>query len=316
MDTNDISKFKLVSWGRVAENKEMSTDIVEVYLMETTSFLEGEVKSNPTKTETKGVDSSGQSYESSATSDNTIPAKWLPWGTNRKTPPDVRRGERVLIFQYENTDQYWWVTTGLDDNLRKKETVIYTWSAHEDENDDTTTTDNSYSFEVSTHGKHLTLTTTNKLGEPFRYVFQINTGEGVVTLTDDAGNYFELDSSTTKITLKNKDGTSLTLDKEKIIGICKDSMSFTATNNIDFKCTTFNVESKTTNIKASSSTNVTSPITNFSGAVNMGGGGGGSCNVTGPIISSDNISAASMNVAGTISCGKLVSRDPISAPNV
>lgn len=316
MDTNDISKFKLVSWGRVAENKEMSTDIVEVYLLESTSFLEGEVKSNPTVTETKGTHSSGQAYESSVTSDNTIPARWLPWGTNRKSAPDVRRGERVLIFQYEDTDQYWWITTGLDDNLRKKETVIYTWSAHEDESDTLITTDNSYSFEVSAHSKHLTLTTTNKLGEPFRYVFQINTGDGVVTLTDDAGNYFELDSSATKITLENKDGTIFTLDKEKIIGICRDSMSFTATNNIEFKCTTFAIDSKTTNIKASSSTNVTSPTTNISGAVNMGGGGGGRCNVTGPIISSDKISAASMEVAGTITCGKLVSRDPISAPNV
>ena len=312
----DSSKFKLYSVGRVAENKKMSEDTVEVTPVETIAFLDGEIKSNPTKQESKGTDAQGNEYQTSTTSDNTIPCKWLPLGDNRVTPPDWRRGERVLIYQYNNEDQYYCVSMGWDRHLRKLETAVYAWSATTDEKDTTINKDNSYAFEVSTHAKHITLTTTNKNGEPFKYTFQINTGDGVVTLTDDAGNYFELDSSATKITLENIDGTSLTLDKEQIIGICKDSMSFTATNSISFDCKTFNIKSTTTNIKASDSTNVTSPVTNFSGAVNMGGGGGGSCNVTGPIVSSDNISAASMNVSGTISCGKLVSRDPISAPNV
>ena len=312
----DTSKFKLYSVGRVAENKKMSEDTVEVMPVETISFLDGEIKSNPTTTETKGTDAQGNAYQTSSESDNTVPCKWLPLGDNRVTAPDWRRGERVLIYQYGDEDLYYCVSMGWDRHLRKLETVVYAWSATTDESDTSINKDNSYAFEVSTHGKHITLTTTDKNGEPFKYTFQFNTGDGVVTLTDDAGNFIELDSAATKITFQNVDGTMLTLDKETIIGFCKDSMSYTATNNINFECTTFNVKSSETNIVASSSTNLTTPVTNISGAVNMGGGGGGSCHVTGPIVSSDNISAASMDVAGTIRCGKLISREPISAPNV
>ena len=313
----DTSLLRLYSFGRIAENKMMSSNIVEVFCIEAMSFVDGEVKSNPAVSETKGTDAQGKAYTGSVTSDNTIPCRWLPLGSNRVTPPDWRRGERVIVLQYGDNDEYYVIDTGWDAYLRKLETVLYTWSAHTDEADTVQTKDNCYALEISTHTKQITLSTTNKNGEPFRYTLQFNTGEGVFTIIDDAGNFIELDSSMTKITLENKDGTRLVLDKENIFAQCNDSMTFEAKNDINFKSTTFNVDaSDTINLKASNSTNIATPTTNISGAVNMGGGGGGSCTVMGPITSSDSIACQSMAVEGTISCGKLISRDPISAPNV
>jgi hypothetical protein len=60
-------------------------------------------------------------------------------------------------------------------------------------------------MEISTHQKLVTFTTSTANGEPFRYTFQFNTGEGQVVLTDDAGNYVEVDSAINRIRSQNAD---------------------------------------------------------------------------------------------------------------
>ena len=65
---------------------------------------------------------------------NAIRAEWLGDSTNRITPPDVRRGEKVQIFQYSNVDKYYWQTiTQPGVNVRKKETIVEAISNTTDE---------------------------------------------------------------------------------------------------------------------------------------------------------------------------------------
>lgn len=223
--------FKIVSIGIVAENKPMQSadgswcTTIQAAPIESQNMLDGELKSSPTAVETSGVDKSGQSFSAKAIVDATVEATWLPWGSNRKTAPDVRRGERVYLWQAANDDKYYWTVTGLDDHLRKLETVIFAFSATTEEGAGLDI-DKCYFIEVSTHSKAITLQTSSANGEPYEYTFQFNTAEGAVTLTDDVGNYFELDSEAQKLTLKNQAQSHVILDKTRINIKALDEIAF------------------------------------------------------------------------------------------
>jgi hypothetical protein len=212
----DATVFRIVSIGIVAENKAMFAKEVDVTPIESMSMLDGEIKSNPTAVESEGTDARGQSFATRATVDSTVTATWLPWGSNRVTPPDVRRGERVYLWQAADADKYYWTSSGLDDRLRKLETAIFAFSASSNETDSGIDVDKCYFIEISTHQKLITLKTSSANGEPYEYTFQFNTGEGAVTLADDVGNYFELDSEAQKLTLKNQAQSHVILDKTRI----------------------------------------------------------------------------------------------------
>lgn len=222
----DGTCFKIVSIGIVAENKPLFNKEISAVPIESQNMLDGEVKSNPTALEAKGVDHKGQSFSSTAIVDSAIVATWLPWGSNRVTPPDVRRGERVYLWQAANNDKYYWTVTGLDDHLRKLETVVFAFSASPNEADSGIDVDKCYYIEVSTHNKLITLQTSSANGEPFEYTCQLNTGEGHVLLTDDVGNFFELNSKEHKLTLKNQDESHVILDKTRINIKALDELAF------------------------------------------------------------------------------------------
>lgn len=214
----NLSKLKLFSLGIVSENKSLNSKYIEVVPIEQLIFLDGELTSTVDTVSTTGLDQSGNPYNVSLKRSNSIQALWLPLGeSNRATAPDVRRGERVLIYSYADTEQYFWVDSGLDTRLRKLETVTTKWSNTRDEDKDADSPDSCWSFEVSTHKKLITLSTNKSDGEPFAYTFQVNAKEGRVTLTDDVGNFFELDSKQTSIKMQNIDGTIVHLNKQNIL---------------------------------------------------------------------------------------------------
>lgn len=222
----EATVFRIVSIGIVAENKAMFAKEVDVTPIESMNMLDGEIKSNPVAVESRGQDAKGQSFATRATVDSTVSATWLPWGSNRVSAPDVRRGERVYLWQSADADKYYWTSSGLDDHLRKLETAIFAFSASSSESDSGIDVDKCYFLEISTHQKLVTFKTSSANGEPFEYNFQFNTGEGVVTLADDVGNYFELDSPAHKLTLKNQDQSHVILDKTKINIKATDEIAF------------------------------------------------------------------------------------------
>lgn len=216
------SGFRLYSVGVVAENKKLSSDYALIVPTEVLPMLDGELKSSKQTMEDSGVDADGVEYTVSADLDNVIDAKWLNWSSNRQTSPDVRRGERVLLWQYYDTDRFYWTSLGLDHHLRKLETVRYAISATRDEKDTELTPDNTYSLEMSSHNKTLTLKTSKADGEPFAYTFQIDTEEGRFVFTDDVGNFIELESEAKRITIKNADQTERRQDKKEVYDYAKD----------------------------------------------------------------------------------------------
>ncbi|MBE0438319.1 MAG: hypothetical protein IBX57_00935 [Gammaproteobacteria bacterium] len=228
------SKLKFYSMGIVSQNKLLDSDTVYIYPIEMVPFADGDLKAMEQEVIGAGVDKNNIPYQIAVNVDSSVEADWLRLGnTNRRTSPDVRRGERVLLYRYSNSEKLYWESWGADDHLRKLETVIYTWSATRDENADSTKPENSYSLEVCTHTKQVTFRTSKADGEPFAYTMQFNTEYGAVVLQDDDDNYFEFDSTERRFTFKNRDEAHFIIDKEDMDIYLPNDLNITADNNVN-----------------------------------------------------------------------------------
>lgn len=224
MEQLDQSLFKIYSYGIVADNKALTSRIINAMPIEITSMMDGDIASNPTPLDSKGVDKDGTAYTTSIVNDSVIECTWLPFGSNRVTPPDVRRGEPVLIWNYDSTDKYYWSSPGLRDDLRRLETVVYAINANPNPASKEFNPDDCYFVEVSSHSKQITLRTSKVNGEPFSYTFQFNTKEGKVALADDVGNFLELNSEELTWKMELNTGTKVHLDKMNLLAEAIDEL--------------------------------------------------------------------------------------------
>jgi len=127
----DSSVVRFYSIGIVAENKKRGSFNIIVTPVEQLTMTDGEVTGNADTIEADGVMHSGASYSSKAVASSTIEAQWLPFeNTNRRTAPDVRRGEEVMIYQISDIqDIYYWTTFRDSFKLRRLETVRWLFQA-------------------------------------------------------------------------------------------------------------------------------------------------------------------------------------------
>lgn len=294
-------QFRAVSYGLVTENKKLGDNTIKVTPVEMTPFVDGELRSQPEKLVAKGVDADGISYELEVTHDTSITAHWLPRSGNRQTAPDVRRGQRVRLYQFGDTDKYYWEYLGLDDPLFRLETIIIAINNNPvTESDDTLDLSNCYYLEVSTHAQHITFKTCKSNQEPFEYTVQLDTKNGQFVLTDDADNHLLLNSRDRHIRMHNHDGTWVEVNKKNINAYAPDSVNVKAEKDVTVIC------DKMT-IKAKSKVVISTPLVDISNNVKVGGnldvggafkaGGGG-------------------EFGGAIKCAGVQSSLPVSAPNI
>lgn len=262
-----VSKLRFYSAGIVAENKKLTEKTIEVVPIEDLTMVDGKISSQITAYKSKGKDVKGGAYETSVNTTVSLVAHWLPISnSNRITAPDVRRGELVMIYQFGDTDKYYWTTIKEDLKLRKLETVIYAFSATRDENKDATY-DTTYFFEVSTHKKIIHLHTSKDDKEPFVYDIQLNTKDGIFILCDDVGNHIYLNSKDKVIELHNSDDSIVRLDKKDILIKSIDSITLESRDIIrksttdTTTTTTYSVSASTIDEGGSSSISIHSPAT-------------------------------------------------------
>lgn len=235
----DLSLLHFYSLGKVAANKALDSKDIEVTPIETLPMLDGELTDNQTTVTSKGEDSQGNAYSLSLNTTVTLKATWLNFtDTNRRTAPDVRRGENVLIWQYADQDKYYWTCNVATPDLRKLETVVHAISATQVETDKDSA-DTTYYLEVSSHRGIIHIHTSKKNGEPFTYDWQLNTKDGSWLFTDDIGNFMSLDSKNVRIELKNSDGSWIDMNHKVINIFAPDTVNITAdTGNINMKAGT------------------------------------------------------------------------------
>lgn len=214
MLTINESLLKPISIGYVANNKLRNTIDIDVILAETTPFVSGELVSGVTQLSVDGTAPNGDAQTFTIQTTNAIRAEWLGDGTNRISAPDVRRGEKVQIFQYSNIDKYYWQTiTQPGVNVRKKETIIEAISNTTDETQTQLTAENSWYKEFSTHDKRMTIKTNKSDGEKWAYTLQLDVGSGNLVFADDTGMFVQVNSEDETIELGTTSGGLVKLVK-------------------------------------------------------------------------------------------------------
>lgn len=207
-----VTQFKSVGIGYVLSNKELYTTTgpkkiektIEVYLPEQNNVKDGEILPATKDLKYSLTDINEFQRQGKITTANSIPATWLPMTTNHMVPPSVRRGERVEIYRVGDEDKYYWRVLGLDDNLRRRDTIVIAISNTTDE-DAVLDFSNTYWLEFSTHSKRVALVTTQSDGEPFGYEAFFNTKDGEFRIIDTANNYMELISEKNLMQLVSAD---------------------------------------------------------------------------------------------------------------
>ena len=271
-----LSRLHFYSYGIVANNKDLSSDLIEVVPSEDMSFYDGELTDTIEKVEAEGKDHNDKEFKTTVETTNSIKAKWLSFtDTNRMTSPDVRRGEEVVIWRFGDADQYWWCTLQQDKKLRRLETVIYGFSNVREENTEMKH-DNMYWIEISTHRKNIGLHTSKNDGEPFAWDIQLDTKNGTFTIEDNDEGYFFYDAKKRHFKMHNKDKSYFEIEKKRAKLFTLDRIDFEtkdltikASNSITF--TTKDYKLTTTNFTTKASKWFTQvPSANFSQHVKSG----------------------------------------------
>lgn len=208
------SQFHMESIGRAAMNRKPSSPLLEVFPIETMTYVDGEITDVYNEDEVSGIDAFGKKYSVKVKTSITVQATWLPFDSNRLTPPDIRRGERVFVWRFGDADQYYWTTTGLDDFLRRLETIVYAVSNTKDETVTQLSPDNSWYVRICTRTKKIQLKTNRSDGEGVSYDFLFDIEKGIVSLSDDLGNSFMLNSFERHFRLLNADKSIFELNKD------------------------------------------------------------------------------------------------------
>lgn len=187
------SKFKLFAVGIVAEDKH--TDINEVRLAVTEHFYQEAMRLDDVETISVSMKSNDDNYEDSNVKKQMyVTATWLAYGSGaRDTPPDLVKGETCHIYKYGDVDQYYWEKIFRENDLRRKEHVVYRWS-NIAEFGEAATDENTITLTVSTADGYIYLRTADNDGEKARYDLKINMKDGNIELKDNAGNSFLFDS--------------------------------------------------------------------------------------------------------------------------
>jgi hypothetical protein len=314
-DTIRPSQLHRYGFGIVSVDKALSTNVIEVTIVEDNPMADGLLTDNATQYTASGTNAAGQSYQESLTQTNTVSATWMPMGSNRMTSPDVRYGERVAIYRMGDSDAYYWTDIGVDSNLRKLETVVYAWSGTQDESSPTDAS-SSYFLEVSTHTKMMHLHTSQANGELCGYDVQINPGTGKIQIQDTIGQVFLFDSINHIVQMQNVDGTVFQINKQNLTVVVPD---------------TFNIKAKNLNLLIGQQTNIQSPTTNHNGNFNelgafglqgdmvttpSGAGGVGTAG-TGQInIAGDATLKGTLDVTQTLTATTIEATTSITAPNL
>lgn len=322
------SNMRVYSLGTVAANKLRGSHVIEVTPIEKLPLLDGEITDHVEELTIDGQSSTG-AYSTKVKTSATIQATWYPGeNTNRRNAPDVRRGEIVNILQFaDDMTQFYWTTLTDSFHLRRLETSTVALSGDPD-NPPSEDLSNCYVFESSTHDGLVRLRTSQANGEPYAYDVEINTKAGTVTITDNANNYIHINSNQDLIDLTNGRGTFLRLNA--------DDMEINVVNNLSINVggkTSVNVAdsidtesgSTITSSAASSVTNKAPTIVEDGGNINLTGnvsssggsfGGTGKMDMGGDVTMQNLDVTGNANVSSVLHANKVISDQPIDAPNV
>lgn len=219
--------------GIVAEDKNYNTNLIKVYVQEILPFYRGDLSNYTTKEKADlsviepSKDNQINTEKAQVKTSNVLTAEYFGLFTNISFSPDVRKGEQVIVIQHLDTDIYYWLSLGRDDNLRQLEKHRISIS-NATKKVKKITEDNTYYIELDTlHKKSIVIRTSKSDGEKFRYLIHIDAKSNQISIEDDADNYIHLYSDLPSIKLHNNCGTDIELHTDDIIMYAPRDMKIT-----------------------------------------------------------------------------------------
>lgn len=299
-DVNSADMNSL-GWGTVAENAIVGKeDQILIFLNEQFPNASGKLEVNPEIFTTKGVDAKGKMYEIRQDTESTITASFLNRDTNRITAPQVQKGERVLVYQFKNDKTYYWEPANLDNHKRVQEAVVHAYAAKKpmDGKDMVPSTpENSYTTTIDGINGLIEQRMTEANGEVSPWLTQYDAKNGNMIITDQKGNFIQINTKETTIEIKNTDRSHIQITKDIINIHCENQLNIEVGKKIDISAPEINIECETYTHKASKVSwkadtvemsgnefTLNYPTINLKGQVNAGGlsvtGEGGSGNAS------------------------------------
>lgn len=196
------SNLYLYSIGIVAEDRKENSTKIKVYPTEHAFGITGDLDAEEDIKE-KVQNNEGEWLSLSVKSQNYIEADWLPWGGNRVTAPDIRKGETVLIWRFGGTDQFYWMPRAYEPDLRTTEKAIYYYS-NQKEPTGSPSLEEGYTFIVDSINKTVSMHTPVNNGEKVGFDVAFDTENGVLTIQDTRENTIILKSEEDTLTITTK----------------------------------------------------------------------------------------------------------------
>lgn len=261
-DVIDTSGFRRMGIGVAVEHMKDNTLYLNVHVSELIS--DGEV-----------VFTDNSNVDTSLSRGTTIKCRYYNMGSNRITPPTVRRGETIEIYQYGDSDQYHWRAPFYESKLRGLETLTFVMSNVNKEIPENhmkaVSKENSYFFTWSTIEKYLHLHTGTEDKEPLAWDFKLDTSKG----------YFKIWN--TGVTSMYMDSTDIKL-KGKRIYLDADEIYINGKKHVSIKAPTINAKGSNLNISGGTVNNSSvlnqSGSSNFISGVKMNGNASTTCGST------------------------------------
>jgi phage baseplate assembly protein gpV len=195
--------------ARAAKDLPDDSVLLDVIVPQLTPSASGPVTSDLRTAVVETQRDNGKVERASVATANTLTARWIG-ASNIKYAPTVRRGEQVQVYQFGDSDVYYWKALGRDPELRK----LDVWRVEVSDklsNNTPLTDDNTYFLEINTKASRVTLKTSRSNGEAARYAFVMDGKAGTFTLTDDQGNLAYMNSEAAQVRLANAKGSMLDL---------------------------------------------------------------------------------------------------------
>jgi hypothetical protein len=309
------SGLVLYGVGRAAADLVYGSEELRVIDIEKLPNLHGKLNDKSTTFTTTTTDSLGKTHSSRGKISGGTPCTWIDLFGNRMLPVDVIKGERVLIWRYGNSSDYFWSATSLDTNFRTTEHYIIGVANRRSRKGEKLTRENTYLLELNTHSKLINLQTSKSDGEKYAYNITIDGKNGFLLLKDDVGQVVVIKSAEELVKLVNKSGSSFELNKKNVRVVAPGDYTAQVEGTYSINCNKMLVRA--------GDALFTIPTTTFTGAVTaasltIGGGAGRgaragvSCTVLGGMSVGGGLAADQIRVGA----GGIQSEGPITAPNI
>lgn len=188
--------MNVLGFGIVANDTEPGSWFADVFPVSQGYLYKGDISAS-TK-HTKSVkDRLGNITNVEIESQPSIKCKWLALNTpNRATPPNLVKGQTVLLLNFNNIDEYFYVTIYSEFDIKKTEEISMVLSNKVSPNNVDDVMDATYRFSMSSIAKQICLKTSTTDGEFTNYELMIDTKEGKAYFLDGNKNLLYLNSET------------------------------------------------------------------------------------------------------------------------